>query len=68
MQTCAAADLDEALLAIKTDGPFDLVLLDYKMPGMNGLAGLQRALAAEGGQRGDGEASPWKRKVQAAIP
>lgn len=44
------ADLDEALAAMDSDGPFDLVLLDYAMPAMNGFSGLERAIAANGGK------------------
>jgi two-component system, NarL family, nitrate/nitrite response regulator NarL len=51
IQTRAAATLGEACALIETQERFDLILLDLKMPGMNGLAGLQHALAMKGGQR-----------------
>lgn len=43
-------DLPSALALIEKEGRFDLVLLDYSMPGMDGLAGLGQALEANGGQ------------------
>jgi len=45
-----ATDLPEAVERISGEGPFDLVLLDYNMPGMMGLEGLAKALQANGGK------------------
>ena len=41
-----ASSLDEALQKIRQNGPFDLVLLDYTMPGMSLPSGLNEAIEA----------------------
>lgn len=47
--TESASDLPGALERIKKSGPYDLVLLDYTMPGMKGLSGLRAVLDANVG-------------------
>lgn len=43
-----AETLDRALAKIAEHGPFDVILLDLDMPGMGGLQGLEKAIAANG--------------------
>jgi DNA-binding NarL/FixJ family response regulator len=45
-----AANLMDALTFVADEGAFDLVLLDYTMPGMDGLAGLTKMIAANQGK------------------
>lgn len=43
-----AANVADALALIAENGPYDLVLLDFQIPGMNGLLGLRQIIAAQG--------------------
>jgi DNA-binding NarL/FixJ family response regulator len=44
IHTVIADSLDDAAQIMQSEGPFDVVLLDLNMPGMNGIAGLKRAI------------------------
>ena len=48
MEVVTAASADEALEVFQSQGPFDVILLDYQMPGMNGLHGLTDMLSLAG--------------------
>jgi DNA-binding NarL/FixJ family response regulator len=45
---CLAATLPEAIEQVEVSGKFDLIFLDYDMPGMNGMDGLSKMLAVAG--------------------
>ncbi|MCC6002264.1 MAG: response regulator transcription factor [Pararhodobacter sp.] len=45
----AATDVDSALAEVDKAGHFDVILLDYDVPGMDSLAGLQRLIDANNG-------------------
>ena len=49
--TTTVASFDEALAQLASGQDFDLVLLDYSMPGMNALEGFQRMARMEGAKR-----------------
>jgi len=49
MELVTCENLEKALEIIASDGPFDLVMLDYSMPGMNGLEGFHKSREANGG-------------------
>ncbi len=50
VEASTAPDLTSALEKIEKEGAFDLVLVDLDMPGMNGVAGLGKALEKNQGK------------------
>ena len=50
VEVTAVGTFDEARRALEDAGPFDLVLLDYTMPGMHELDGLAEAIRMNAGK------------------
>lgn len=48
-EVVSVKSLDEAMAAVRSHDPFDVILLDYNMPGMNGLTGLSDMIRASNG-------------------
>lgn len=51
IETETAADFAQALSRVEQEPDFDIVLLDFSMPGMNGLSGLERMRSVPGEHR-----------------
>lgn len=49
-EVVTSRSFDEAVQKIQTEGPFDVALLDWNMPGMHGVTGLKRALQLSEGR------------------
>jgi two-component system nitrate/nitrite response regulator NarL len=49
-QVDSAADINQALEAVKQNGSYDAILLDYDVPGMDSLDGMRRLIEANGGR------------------
>jgi DNA-binding NarL/FixJ family response regulator len=50
MSLRTSTSLPDAISAYQSHGPFDVVLLDYNMPGMSGLDGLRHMMEITGGK------------------
>lgn len=48
MDVSTASDLNAAVELFQNEGPFDVVVLDYNMPGMDGIEGLRRMIELVG--------------------
>jgi DNA-binding NarL/FixJ family response regulator len=60
-EVVSVSSLDAAMVAVRSHDRFDVILLDYNMPGMKGLSGLSEVIRAGNGSPVallSGEASP----------